>query len=350
MFKKLFGGGGPFRLLINPSKSSLEISKEDSILSAALEAGYAFPHDCKVGSCAKCKCKLIEGKIRERVDNALVLRKEDLQAGYILACQAHPKSDLVVEVDFLEGELSLPLHESTGEVVSCIEQTHDIMEVIIRVPDKMEFIAGQYADLKIDAVDAPRSFSFSKAPNKDNANEISFLIKHVPNGQFTSWLFEEDRAGQKIDIKGPYGFFHQREGSGLMLCVAGGSGLAPVLAILEDAMNNASTRDVVFLYGARTQKDLFKLDEINAIGKSWTGNFDFVPILSEEPKNTDWSGLRGFVTDYLKELQTDLDVAQSYMCGPPPMIDAAEAVLKEKGMNEVSMFADRFFDRSNVIN
>lgn len=349
MFKKMFSGGGPYNLTIKPSNSTVEITKKDSILSAALEAGHAFPHDCKVGSCAQCKCKLIEGKIRERIDNALVLSKEELQAGYILACQAHPKSDLVVEVDFLEGELSLPLHESVGTILRCVKQTHDIMELTISVPDAMEFIAGQYADLKIDLVDAPRSFSFFKAPDKKNLNEISFLIKKVPDGSFTSWLFDQDRTGTEIGVKGPYGYFHLREANSTMVCVGGGSGLAPILSILEDALNKDCSREVVFIYGARTQDDLFKLDEIEKLQKNWAAEFKFVPILSEEEENSSWSGARGLVTDYLTTLELDFANTQSYMCGPPPMIDAAEAVLQKKGVSGESMFADRFFDRSNVL-
>jgi len=357
MLKALFGGAKSFALRINPTGGEqgadagldLVIDKKGTILETALEAGLAFPHDCKVGSCGTCKCKLKSGKIRERVDNALTLSREDLMAGYVLACQAHPKTDLVVEVDLLEGEEMHPVKVVAGSIKACNRQTHDIMEVVLELDEPIEYTAGQYADIEVDGIDAPRNFSFATGSNGALQLNVSFLIKHVPGGAFTGWLFAEDRTGHAIKLHAPYGFFHLYEGAGTIFCIAGGSGLAPLLSILEDAKHAGCTRDVVFLYGARTQTDLYKLDKIQAIADGWHGEFRFDPILSEEPESSDWTGPRGLVTEFIAQQNIDLATAQAYMCGPPPMIDAAEDVLTKAGMAANNIFADRFFDRSNVL-
>ena len=287
MLKALFGGAKTFALQIDPSGQKLEIGKKSTILETALEAGLAFPHDCKVGSCGTCKCKLKSGKIRERVDNALTLSREDLLAGYVLACQAHPKTDLIVEVDLLEGEEMHPVKIVSGRIEACNKQTHDIMEMVLALDEPIEYRAGQYGDIEVEGIDAPRNFSFATGSNGAAMSRVSFLIKQVPNGAFTGWLFGEDRTGHAIKLHSPYGFFHLHDGSGPIVCIAGGSGLAPLLSILEDAKAAGCTREIIFLYGARTQADLYKLDKIQEIADGWQGSFSFIPILSDEPTNSD---------------------------------------------------------------
>ena len=125
---------------------------------------------------------------------------------------------------------------------------------------------------------------------------------------------------------------------------AGGSGLAPVLAILEDAVRHKLSRDVTFLFGARTQADLYGLKQIEHIRQNWSGTFQFVPVLSQEPEGSDWEGARGLVTEHIP--QNPEAIEQVYMCGPPPMLDAASAHLQNAGLADSQIFADRFTDRS----
>ena len=210
--------------------------------------------------------------------------------------------------------------------------------------------AGQYGTLKVDELDKPRAFSFAKAPTSEKKGEYSFFIKQVPGGKFSEYL-EKNRAGQKIVLSGPMGQFKIDESSEDMVCIAGGSGMSAINAIVEDAAHNKVKRNCYFFYGARQQKDLYLVNEISKISEKWAKGytFKFIPVLSEEPEDSDWTGGRGFVTDYFKTeyLKTGVVKAESckaFFCGPPPMINAGAKVLQEAGVSEDSMFFDKFED------
>ena len=210
--------------------------------------------------------------------------------------------------------------------------------------------AGQYGTLKVEELDKPRAFSFAKAPTSEKKGEYSFFIKQVPGGKFSEYL-EKDRSGQKITLSGPMGQFKIDDSDEDMVCIAGGSGMSAINAIVEDAAFNKVKRNCYFFYGARQQKDLYLVDEISKISNIWAKGytFKFIPVLSEEPEDSDWTGGRGFVTDYFKDnyLKTGVVKAESckaFFCGPPPMINAGAKVLEDAGVSEESMFFDKFED------
>jgi CDP-4-dehydro-6-deoxyglucose reductase len=184
---------------------------------------------------------------------------------------------------------------------------------------------------------------------------MTFFVRLVPGGEFTEWLFAQDRTGEKATVSGPFGHFWLRPDSSHMVCIAGGSGVSSIKAILESAVNDQVERDCLFLFGARTQDDLYCLDEMTEIGSKWNKNhsFEFVPVLNMEPEGSDWKGATGLVTDYLKSAYVDtgkiaLGEAQGYLCGPPPMIDAAIDVMVDQGMNKENIFFDKFLDASSM--
>ena len=353
LFKK---GKTEFNVNVMPSGDSFTVKAGDNLLKAALEAGLHWPHDCRVGSCGTCACTLKEGKVKELADFAYVLEMEQLQSGMILACQAALRSDIVIEVDLLEGTgQSVQVSSHEGVIHKVTELTHDIVELVLKAADDFprSAIAGQYAEVKVDDISQPRSYSFAKAPEDENHNELTFFVRRVPGGEFTEWLFTEDRVGKQIVVSGPYGSFWLRDGEAPIVCVAGGSGMAPIKALLECANNADNKRDVLFLFGARTQKDLYCLDVMEELKSKWKGNFNFVPVLSEEPEDSGWQGACGMVTDYLQQAyidtgKVDMSVSQGYLCGPPPMIDATVAMMAAAGMQKEDIHFDKFLDASSM--
>ena len=239
-------------------------------------------------------------------------------------------------------------------VKSIKKLTYDTCELVIKAEEDSQPIvhtAGQYAILKVDSIEKPRAYSFARSPKCENAGEYSFFIRQVPGGKFSSWLFDSDPTGQPITIQGPLGKFGLDPSDLQMVCIAGGSGMSAIFALLEDSCFRQTQRNVLFLYGARSQKDLYCLEEIKTLGEKWHPDyqFEFVPVLSEEPDDSDWQGARGMVTDYLKKNYLDagkvslLD-AKAYFCGPPPMIDAGIAVLTDLGMHTNDIYYDKFED------
>ncbi|HBC55964.1 MAG TPA: oxidoreductase [Gammaproteobacteria bacterium] len=331
------------------SPKTIEVKPKESILQAALAAGIPFPHSCRVGSCLSCRCKLVEGDVKQLTDTSYVLSEEELREGYILACQAQPRSAVVVEVSELEDDMEMVQEKVIDGTIAKTEAlTHDIIAVTIQLEQPMQYTAGQYADVSVPGViEEARSYSFAEPPLPGGNSQVTFHIRHVPGGVLTDWIHAEDRIGTAVKVDGPLGTFHLKASRKPMLCIAGGSGMAPLKAILEHAATQNCTREVVYLYGARTQKDVYCEKEMTAIRNRWSGKFEFIPVLSEEPEDSDWQGPRGMVTDFVGQQDFDVAEASAYMCGPPPMIDAAMKVLEDKGMPESEIHYDKFLDKSH---
>lgn len=333
------------KVSVTPGGQSFEVEKgRKVILNSALSAGLGFPHNCRVGSCTQCKCKLKSGKVRELTDSSYVLSAEDLKAGMILACQSIPETDLEIEVELTSGGDRLV--ETRGTIVSQKQLTHDIVELRVALDDPMPFKAGQYAEIRLEEFSLSRNYSFAMAPKGQEANELVFHVRKVPGGKFTEWLFAEGRQETRLSVSGPFGDFYLRPAEGEkpspIVCVAGGSGMAPILSVLDQASWAGETRDVVYLFGARTQRDLYADSDIGRIQQGWRGSLSFQQVLSEEPEHSDWTGPRGFVTDELDKLQLDWPQVQAYLCGPPAMIDAAIARFSKLGVKLENIRYDKF--------
>lgn len=333
-----------YSAVIQSMGKTVTVKHRQTLLEAALEAGLDYPFSCGAGSCTTCKTKLIQGEYKDLSDMSLVLTEDDMKKGYILACQAIPKSDMIVTLEPDESK------EFSGEIVGYQKLTHDIVEIRVRLGEKIRYTAGQYADVAVSAVKGSRSYSFASAPGAGGGNmEVSFHLRLVPGGEMTTWLHEKDRTGEKIRLRGPRGTFGWRdEHKSTWLCIAGGSGMAPIKAMLEDAAQKKIQKRIVYLFGARTQKDLYALDDMQKFGKALGASFEFIPILSHEDADSDWKGARGLVTEFIDKQSLDFGNTAAYLCGPPPMIDAAIARLGELGVSHQDIFFDKFTDKSHV--
>lgn len=247
------------------------------------------------------------------------------------------------------------VYQGKGKVARINMLTYDTCELVVQCDPATDMLrpeAGQYAVLDVEGLDRPRSFSFARAPAREKPGEHTFFIRKVPGGKFSGWLFgDANRVGERVSIGGPMGKFGLDDSDRPILCIAGGSGMSAIFAILEHAQQAGLERDALFLYGARTQADLYMLDEIKAIGEGWNkkASFEFVPVLSEEPDDSDWKGARGLVTNYMVENRLGKGSMKAedlvaYFCGPPPMIDAGAKVLCEAGVPEADIRYDKFED------
>ncbi|MEM1202844.1 MAG: 2Fe-2S iron-sulfur cluster binding domain-containing protein [Acidobacteriota bacterium] len=348
MFKRLFKRQPrpTYNFEVLPQGQVLEIDDRSTLLDAALDAGLPFPYGCQAGECGACVCRLVTGQLKFEMDTSHLISPGQKQAGYVLACQSKAESDVVVEIP------DLPAHsvvQTAGKVAAVRELTHDILEMTVALDSPMAYTAGQYAEIVVPGhVEEGRNYSFGSAPGDGPVDSLVFHVRHVPGGAFTGWLHDADRTGAALSLTGPHGQFALRSGDDPILCVAGGSGMAPIQAVLEQAAADGVQRDVVFFFGARAQRDLYSLDVMERIAADWPARFHFEPVLSEEPEGSDWSGARGLVTDRLASLGDDLPRHQAYLCGPPGMIDAALEILEGAGLGADRIFYDKFTDRRHV--
>lgn len=356
MFERFFRRSpSEFQLQVNPTGAPITAAAKDSLLLTALQNGIAFPHNCRVGGCGECKCRLVSGKVKELTDKTYLLSAEELQQNYILACQSQPRSDVVIEVKLREQATAHPVTETRGRITGSRALTHDILHLSIETEQALPHSAGQYVDIALPAAAGGtgkevRSYSFARAPVGATPTLLDFWIRKVPGGAFTEWLFAQDRTGESLSLIGPHGSFALRPDVGPIVCIAGGSGLAPIQAILEQAIRDKQAmRPLVVIMGARTQADVYGLDAINQIRRAWSGRFHFEAILSAEPEGSSWQGKRGLVNEHLPALLGERMAEHSaYLCGPPAMIDACVSALQNGGVAATRIHFDKFLDRSNT--
>ncbi len=318
---------------------AIDVRPGETLLQAALRGGVEFPYSCRVGGCGTCRCKLLDGDVKELTETGYLLTEEELAQRTILACQSVPKGDVRIEV---EAPASVE-----AVVVAQQKVTHDITKLTVKLSAPLTWKPGQYANLTFaGAPTEPRSYSFG-TPAPDALGHAEFFIRLVPGGRVSALVNNHELTGETVRVSGPYGEFQVQEGTSPLLFVAGGSGLSPILAMLEALHERGDARSVTLLFGARQQRDLYALDVIERLQRAWPSTFHFVPVLSDEPHDTSWNGARGLVTEQLPALIEP--GAHAYLCGPPQMIDTAIAQLKERGVHGDDIRFDRFTTAADVV-
>ena len=234
--------------------------------------------------------------------------------------------------------------------------SHDTIELVLSSPTdqtRLRAKAGQFCTIKVPGIERPRAYSLARAPEVQDPGQYTFLIRLLADGELSQWLLNGDRVGETIELAGPLGNFVLDDNNSPMVCIAGGSGMSAIFAIIESAQAAKSARDCFFFYGARMQSDLYLTEEIEKIKAFWHSSFqfEFVPVLSAEPEASNWAGARGLVADVAVDSLKKLDPAIwkdccSYLCCPPLMIDAALSAFARLGVSPEQCHFDRFEDAS----
>ncbi len=170
---------------------------------------------------------------------------------------------------------------------------------------------------------------------------IELEIRLVPNGICTTYVHKHLKEGDTVIVNGPYGDFFLRNTERPIICIAGGSGMAPIKSILLDMADKGSTRKARYFFGARSARDLFLLEEMQAL-ESKMADFKFIPALSEPQPEDNWKGEIGLITDVVRRMAEEAPEGEAYLCGSPGMIDACIKVLRELGMPEERIYYDKF--------
>ncbi|SFW80061.1 2Fe-2S iron-sulfur cluster-binding protein [Amycolatopsis australiensis] len=336
------------RISFEPVDVTMEVGEDEKILDAAFRQGIHLMHGCREGQCSACKSYVLDGEIQMERYSTFACNDAEVEEGYVLLCRAHAFSDCTIELlNFDEEELlnSAPLQHVRTEVAEIVEHTRDIVGLKLRPvdPPGYEFKAGQYADLTIPGTGERRSFSMATTPA--TTGHIEFVIKKYPGGRFSSLLEDGIAVGDPIELTGPYGNFTLKSGHALpLVLMAGGAGMAPVLGLLRHLSETGDPRRIRFYYGARTAADLFYLDEIRALGER-LADFGFVVALSESTDGAAGLGVHaepGMVTDVVEAAEPQLHRSEVYLCGPPPMVDAALALAARQGVPDDQVFYDKF--------
>jgi propane monooxygenase reductase subunit len=335
-----------YNVRLEPVGLDVEVEEGETILNAAFRQGVMLMHGCTEGQCSACKSLLIDGDVELLKYSTFALSDPERESDHILLCRTVAYSDVEIELlNFDEDVLShaIAVRDFAGTLSAVEALTHDIIRVVIDLEQPMKFWAGQYVDITLPGAGVTRSFSMGNPPGEQR--KLEFLIKKYPGGAFSSALADAVTVGDAVSLRGPFGTCFRREGrDGPLLLVGGGSGMAPLLSILLDQAASGEDRPVRFFYGARTEKDLFGLD-IFARLEAEMPDFRFIPALSEPDDSGAWDGETGLIHEVLRRHLADIDdveEADAYSCGPPPMIDAAIPVLQVAGVDPERIYFDKF--------
>ncbi|HEX3813853.1 MAG TPA: 2Fe-2S iron-sulfur cluster binding domain-containing protein [Mycobacteriales bacterium] len=329
-----------------PVGIEIEVAEDQTILRAAAEQGIMLMHGCKEGQCASCKSFILDGDdVEHDRYSTFALPDYEKDEGFTLLCRAHAYEDLTIELLNYDEEMihsGLPIQEAVVEVVSNDNVTHDMRHLVIKLvePTSLKFFPGQYVDFTVPDTEETRSFSMA---NTSSANgQLEFVIKIYPGGLFSEFLDTKVAPGDRLDITGPFGVFTLRDAPNAdLIFLGGGAGMAPILALLRTMAERGIERKATFYYGARRRRDLCFEDELRELEQRLP-SFHYVPALSDPDPEEDWDGEVGLITDVVRRLQGELAGADAYVCGPPPMVEAALELLPTLGVDEKRMFYDKF--------
>jgi toluene monooxygenase electron transfer component len=322
-------------------------AEDDTLLRAGLRAGLGLPYECNAGSCGTCKVELLEGRIDSLRPDAPGLSDAERARNRVLACQARPASDCLIKVR-LRAE-NVPRHRPArfgATLVGHRDLTHDMREFRFAVDGAPGFLPGQYALFYLPGLAAPRTYSMANVD--DGGGEWHFLVRRVPGGTGTGTLFDRVSIGSPLVLDAPYGLAYLRADSPRdIVCVAGGSGLAPILSIVRGAVREpalAACRIHVF-YGARTTRDICGEAELARL-PGFGERIAFQAVLSDtqaDPPGT-WDGPTGFVHDYVREWAGErLAGYEWYFAGPPLMAQAVQRMLMDQRVPYPQVHFDSFY-------
>jgi Na+-transporting NADH:ubiquinone oxidoreductase subunit F len=314
-----------------------------SLLSTLMAESVFIPSACGGrGSCGLCKVRITEGAGQLLPTELPWLDDEERAQNIRLSCQLKVKNDMRIEIP----EELFSVKQFTATVARIRDLTHDIKEVTLDLiePDSIELTAGKFIQLQTpeyELTDEPvyRAYSVSSAPSSKNRVEVE--IRQVPNGICTTYVHKYMKEGDEVIFNGPYGDFFLRDTDRDVVCIAGGSGMAPVKAILLDMVEKKVNRKVRYFFGAVTKRDLFLVDEMRAL-ENELPDFKYIPALSEPLPEDEWEGETGLITDVLDSHLESGDNLEAYLCGSPGMIDACINVLTNNGVPEELIYYDKF--------
>lgn len=336
---------GEFLVELTPGGQTFGVGADETVLDAALRQGIDIAYGCRQGRCSTCKYRLEDGEVEFGNVSAYSLPDNERDDGWALLCCARPLSDLLIRDHRPPDTRALPLltpaHVS-AEVVEILQVTPELWRLELALAAPLHFHAGQFVELGVarggDTV--WRSYSMASPPSAPS--RLAFLMKRIPGGAFSGGL-DTLQAGEAVRVHGPFGNSYLREGQRPVLMCAIGSGLAPILSMLQGAAECNDPRRFTLYYGARRPHDLPYLARLR---EGFGLDLEFVPTLDGLEDSDMWQGATGTVT---RAIQAGVDNASNldaYLCGAPPMCDAVGRLLIAKGLPVEQLFFDRFFAAS----
>lgn len=330
------------RITLLPARHIFDASGEESILDAALRVGLNLPHSCKGGHCAACRGRIVQGEVTYPRGLPLGLMPQEHAQGWVLLCQAHAATArTTIEVHEIRPPADVQVKSLPCRIERLEPLAPDVMAVFLRLPAAEEFVylPGQYLDILL-AQHRRRSFSIANAPGESKLLELH--VRRVEGGEFTEQVFDALRPGALLRMEGPLGqFWFRSESSRPALMIGGGTGYAPLRAMLEALLSAGDRRPLHLYWGVRARQDLYEHERLTELTQRHA-NFSYTPVLSEPQPQDRWAGRTGFVHAAVLQDHSSLSPFDLYAAGPPALVEAIRHEFPERGLPAEQLFFDSF--------
>lgn len=320
-----------------------QTEQDETILQAALRNGHLYPYGCQSGACGACKCKLVEGKVAHLSRDPKILSDDELAEGLMLACQAVPQEDVIIDVKEIAKVKEIEVKTMPTRLREKNMLAEDVVQLFLSVPKThvFDFLPGQYLNILLKN-GKERSFSIANTPAKMENEGLELHVRVVADGHYSPQVKDSLSVKDILRIQGPFGtYFLRKKDNRPLIMVAGGTGFAPVKALIEDAIESGYKHPITLYWGARTKADLYQ----NTVAVDWAktiSHFNYIPVLSDEAADSGWTGERGFVHETILRRHPDLSADSIYASGPPVMIDALRDSLPNNALDEEFFYTDAF--------
>jgi benzoate/toluate 1,2-dioxygenase reductase subunit len=313
----------------------IQCDDDEKVTDAAFRQKINLPMDCRDGVCGTCKCRVEKGRYQLEFFMDESLTEDEAAQGYALTCQMIPEEDCVVRVPASSAVCKTAPETVEAEVISVDSLSETSFGLRLRLARPLGFLPGQYVNLTVPGTDRHRSYSFSSAPGTE---EASFLIRNLPGGVMSSYLSGRARPGDALTVTGPMGAFYLRPIERPQLWLAGGTGLAPFLSMLEQVAGQGTAHPITLYYAVTRVADLVELDRVKALAAKIGGVTVITVVASPEEAHA----RNGFVTDHLTASDLNGGDCDVYLCGPPPMVEAVRAHFARLGVDPANFHYEKF--------
>lgn len=316
----------------------IDCAAGETVAEASYRVGINIPLDCRDGACGTCKgfCESGAYDGGDYIDEALT--GDEAAQGYVLPCQMRPRSDCVVRIaaaSTLCKTRGASFQARIGAVTRLSASTLGVSLQLDPAAPPPGFLPGQYVNIRVPGTDHSRSYSFSSAPG---SAEASFLMRDIPQGLMSTWLRETAVPGAEIEFTGPIGAFYLRDIRRPLLFLAGGTGLAPFLSMLGRIVETGSDHPIHLVYGVTSDADLVEVERLERFAAQVPG-FSFACCVAA-PDST--HPRKGYVTAHIAAEHLHGGEVDIYLCGPPPMVEAVRADLRDRGVTPANFYTEKF--------
>lgn len=318
----------------------INVAQDETLSDAAYRQKINIPLDCRDGACGTCRAFCESGSYDMPEENYIedALTPEEAEQGYILACQCKPTSDAVFQIQATSDVCKTQIHSFQGTLARVENLSESTITFDIQLDDgqpDIHFLAGQYVNVALPETNETRSYSFSSKPG----NRLTgFVVRNVPNGKMSEFLSVTAQAGDKMTFTGPFGSFYLRSIVRPVLMLAGGTGIAPFMSMLQVLEEKGSEQPVRLVFGATHDCDLVAIEKLNELQTKFPW-FEYRTVIAHPDSPHE---RKGYVTAHIENDWLNAGDVDIYLCGPVPMVEAVRGWLDIEGVKPANFLFEKF--------